>query len=155
MKILLSFLFDYYNDWTICSDICYDDRQLKYLYNYGCLSRVGVGRVAEVSGLKWVEWAGQSSNLQLVFFVRRLRLCLCRISECLWSSQSHVATDGQSVRPSWCRAPSGAHDQILVTVRQLRFCRCEAPSLTRIMQQECGLCEFCSELLVNAWISVS
>jgi hypothetical protein len=28
-------------------------------------------------------------------------------------SQSHVTTDGQSVSPSRCRAPSGAHDQIL------------------------------------------
>jgi hypothetical protein len=27
-------------------------------------------------------------------------------------SQSHVATDGQSVCQSWCRAPAGAHDQM-------------------------------------------
>jgi hypothetical protein len=33
-------------------------------------------------------------------------------------SQSHVATDGQSVSQSWCRAPSGAHDQKLSTVWQ-------------------------------------
>jgi hypothetical protein len=31
-------------------------------------------------------------------------------------SQSQVTTDGQSVSPSWCRAPSGAHGQILITV---------------------------------------
>jgi hypothetical protein len=31
-------------------------------------------------------------------------------------SQSHIATDGQSVCLSWCQAPSGAHDQILITV---------------------------------------
>jgi hypothetical protein len=31
-------------------------------------------------------------------------------------SLSHIATDGQSVCLSWCRAPSGAHDQVLVTV---------------------------------------
>jgi hypothetical protein len=30
----------------------------------------------------------------------------------LLSSQSHIATDGQSVSKSWCRAPSGTHDQI-------------------------------------------
>jgi hypothetical protein len=30
-------------------------------------------------------------------------------------SQSHIETDGQSVSKSWCRAPSGAHDQILIT----------------------------------------
>jgi hypothetical protein len=44
---------------------------------------------------------------------------------------SHIATDGQSVCLSWCRAPSGAHDQILVTVWQCLFCPWGAPSLTR------------------------
>jgi hypothetical protein len=29
-------------------------------------------------------------------------------------SQSHIATDGQSACLSWCRARSGAHDQILI-----------------------------------------
>jgi hypothetical protein len=28
-------------------------------------------------------------------------------------SQSHIPTDGQSISKSWCRAPCGAHDQIL------------------------------------------
>jgi hypothetical protein len=28
---------------------------------------------------------------------------------------SHITTDGQSVSPSWCRAPSGAHDQIFIS----------------------------------------
>jgi hypothetical protein len=46
-------------------------------------------------------------------------------------SQSHIATDGQSVSKSWCRAQSGAHDQTFITVWQLRFCFCGAPSLTR------------------------
>jgi hypothetical protein len=31
-------------------------------------------------------------------------------------SQSDVATDRQSVNKSWCRAPSGTHDEISVTV---------------------------------------
>jgi hypothetical protein len=31
-------------------------------------------------------------------------------------SQGNVTTDDQSVIPSWCRAPSGAHDQILASV---------------------------------------
>jgi hypothetical protein len=48
-------------------------------------------------------------------------------------SRSHIATDGQS----WCRAPSGAHDQIYITIRQLRSCFCGAPSLTR--EQVCLL----------------
>jgi hypothetical protein len=37
-------------------------------------------------------------------------------------SLSHIATDGQSVCLSWYRAPSGAHDQIFVTVWQFLFC---------------------------------
>jgi hypothetical protein len=36
----------------------------------------------------------------------------------------------QSVSKSWCRAPCGAHDQIFITVWQLRSCFCGAPSLT-------------------------
>jgi hypothetical protein len=32
---------------------------------------------------------------------------------------------------SWCRAPSGAHDQIFITLWQLRSCFYGAPSLTR------------------------
>jgi hypothetical protein len=47
------------------------------------------------------------------------------------ATQSYVTTDGQSASQSWCQAPSGAQDQILITVRQLRVCRCGAPSLMR------------------------
>jgi hypothetical protein len=44
-------------------------------------------------------------------------------------SQSHIASDGQSVSKSWYRAPSGAHDQIFISVWQLRSCFRGAPSL--------------------------
>jgi hypothetical protein len=37
-------------------------------------------------------------------------------------SQSHIATDGQSVSKSWCRTPSDSHDQIFITIWQLRSC---------------------------------
>jgi hypothetical protein len=40
---------------------------------------------------------------------------LSRLSQ----SQSHIATDGQSVSKSWYRAPSGAHDQIFISAWQL------------------------------------
>jgi hypothetical protein len=39
--------------------------------------------------------------------------------------------DRRSVSPSGYRTPSGAHDQILGTVRQLRVCECPAPLQTR------------------------
>jgi hypothetical protein len=40
-------------------------------------------------------------------------------------------TYGQSASQSWCQAPSGARGQNYITVRQLLFCRCWAPYLTR------------------------
>jgi hypothetical protein len=43
----------------------------------------------------------------------------CTLKWTLSQSQSHNATDGQPVSKSWCRAPSGAHDQIFVTVCHL------------------------------------
>jgi hypothetical protein len=36
----------------------------------------------------------------------------CSVSQ----SQSHIATDGQSVSKSWCRAPTGDHDHIFITI---------------------------------------
>jgi hypothetical protein len=44
-------------------------------------------------------------------------------------SKSHC--DWRLVSQSWCRAPSGAHDQIFIAFWQLRSCFCGAPSLTR------------------------
>jgi hypothetical protein len=46
-------------------------------------------------------------------------------------SQSYIATDGQSVSQSWCRAQSGSHDQIFIIVWELWSCYCGEPSLTR------------------------
>jgi hypothetical protein len=43
-------------------------------------------------------------------------------------SQSHITTDGQSVSKSWCRAPSGPHDQIFDSYGLVLR---GAPSLTR------------------------
>jgi hypothetical protein len=43
----------------------------------------------------------------------RLNLGSLRIKS---QSQSYIATDGRSISKSWCRAPSGAHDQIFITV---------------------------------------
>jgi hypothetical protein len=37
-------------------------------------------------------------------------------------SQSHFTTDSQSVRPSWCRARSWAHDQILTFILIESYC---------------------------------
>jgi hypothetical protein len=46
------------------------------------------------------------------------RYCLNGLS----LSLNHIATDGLSVCLSRCRAPPGAHDQIVVTVCQLQSC---------------------------------
>jgi hypothetical protein len=56
----------------------------------------------------------------------------CLLKTLQSQSQSHIATDGQWVSMPWCRAPSGAHDQIFITVWQLRSCFFgRAPSLMR------------------------
>jgi hypothetical protein len=57
-----------------------------------------------------------------LILVLRLTLLYSSHSSVLFRthSQSHIATDGQSVSKSWCPAPSGAHDQIFITVWQLR-----------------------------------
>jgi hypothetical protein len=49
------------------------------------------------------------------------------------TSKSHCdrRSVSQSVSKSWCRAPSGAHDQIFNHLWQLRSCFCGAPSLTK------------------------
>jgi hypothetical protein len=48
-------------------------------------------------------------------------------------SPSYVTTESQSASQYWYQAPCGTTrlDYFFVTVRQLRFCRCRAPSLTR------------------------
>jgi hypothetical protein len=57
--------------------------------------------------------------------------CPCTLNYCQLQSQSHIATDGQSVSQSWYRAPPGAHDQIFIVVWHLRSCFCGAPSVER------------------------
>jgi hypothetical protein len=46
---------------------------------------------------------------------------------CYWKwstsqSQSHFMTDSQSVRLSWCRAPSWAHDQVFTCILIESYC---------------------------------
>jgi hypothetical protein len=53
----------------------------------------------------------------------------CTLLDC---TAGHIATEGQSVSQSvsksWCRAPSGAHDQTFITLCQLRSSFSGAPS---------------------------
>jgi hypothetical protein len=72
-------------------------------------------------GLHWAETALEFSNDKTL-------LAICRIEG---KSQSYTATDGQSVSKSCCRAPSGTHDQIFITVWQLRSCFGGTHFLTR------------------------
>jgi hypothetical protein len=44
-------------------------------------------------------------------------------------NSNHIGADGHSVSKSSCRAPSGPHDQIFITLYYSSICR--APSLTR------------------------
>jgi hypothetical protein len=92
----------------------------------------------------WDSWQYLLSQIRVFPFRRLLRLAGLRwrywnppprrVVLTHWSeSKSHIVTDGQSISKSWCRAPSGAHDQIqvFITLWQLRSCFPGAPSLTR------------------------
>jgi hypothetical protein len=57
------------------------------------------------------------TDLMKIYPYKQAEISLLLIS--FSQSQSHIATDGQSVCLSWCRAPSGAHEQIVVTVLSL------------------------------------
>jgi hypothetical protein len=61
----------------------------------------------------------------------RTGLSFVRVIVFISKSQSKSHCDWQSVSKSWCPAPSGAHDQICITIWQLQSCFCGAPSLTR------------------------
>jgi hypothetical protein len=60
----------------------------------------------------------------------QISTCMPPICQIRWTnsqSQSYITTDGQSVCVSWCRAPSGARDQIFIycltlTVLSMRGC---------------------------------
>jgi hypothetical protein len=76
-----------------------------------------------------VCWCGALSLTREWFC--RLLLLLVLASAVILQSQSHIATDGQSISKSWYRTPSGAYDQKFITFWQLRFCFSGALSLTR------------------------
>jgi hypothetical protein len=60
-----------------------------------------------VPGLSYRLLTSRNCNSQLTQSATQVKL-----------SQCYVTTDGQSASLSWCQAPSGAQDQIFVTVRQ-------------------------------------
>jgi hypothetical protein len=60
-----------------------------------------------------------------------MTLTLYRLKKSKLLCQSHLMTDGLSASLSWCKAPSGAKEQIFVTVRQPRVCWSVASALTR------------------------
>jgi hypothetical protein len=90
--------------WRISLDLDLLDRTLHWLSII-----LGTSLYAVVFPFSWCCWTASSNSLiQLVPASQN-------------QSQSHIATDRLSVSKSWCRAPSGAHDQIFITVWQLRY----------------------------------
>jgi hypothetical protein len=69
-----------------------------------------------------VCWCGAPS-------LKRGRLCNLHCNDAS-SMSSYIVTDGLSASLSWCRAPNGAHDQILISLFDNYFLssRCRAPS---------------------------
>jgi hypothetical protein len=91
--------------------------------------------------------------LSLIIFIQ-LRVCWCGTPSLKkgWvcnlqsneanSMSRYIATDGLSASSSWCRAPNGTHDQILITLFDNYFLssRCRVPSpispMNRVIQPE-------------------
>jgi hypothetical protein len=69
-------------------------------------------RLLRLAGLRWKSWTPPPHGMMKVKVTLRLMV-------------------SQSVSKCWCRAPSGARDQIFVTLSKLRSGFCGAPSLTR------------------------
>jgi hypothetical protein len=120
--VIVGYRFDDWIYWTspIIVTVNYDSLQSMTVYDslYSLLDH-------EHHRLHCDEWQTKIScpHLELPWrtFVSQLN--------CQSQSQSYIATDGQSVSKSWCQAPSGAHDQIFITVWQLWSCSREDGSL--------------------------
>jgi hypothetical protein len=76
-------------------------------------------------------WRNSTKQIDSSVFARTILNSTWALNLGQSQSQSHITTDSQSVSKSCCRAPSGAHDQIFITIWQLRSCFCWAPSLSR------------------------
>jgi hypothetical protein len=85
-----------------------------------CLENTAFWKVELFSILRWGE-------RDLLCWVPKKDLTSI-IEQPVSKSKSHC--DWRSVSKSWCRAPSGAYDQIFITVWQLRSCFCGALSRT-------------------------
>jgi hypothetical protein len=126
----------------------YNCNQLRQLTISDCLRLTPVFTGLRVSSLPR-DWLGSdlrvahffsfrcspvsTPQLNMELLMTELQLT-CDSLELNWTqsqSQSYIATDGRSINKPWCRAPSGAHDQIFITVWLLRSCFCGASSLTR------------------------
>jgi hypothetical protein len=85
------------------------------------------------ANLKNWSWLDDNTILLLVIITHTIHhhYIAPTLTHWILQSQSHIAIDGQSVSKSWCRAPPGAHDQMFITLWQLRSCFCGTPSLTR------------------------
>jgi hypothetical protein len=83
------------------------------------------------SSPKTAYWNCSSSELTVAAPSWLITHWNCQPSTSSAQNQSHFMTNDQSVSPSWCRAPSGAHDQILISVWHLLFCQCQVSSLMR------------------------
>jgi hypothetical protein len=93
--------------------------------NYNKKNKHDLSETGSVSILRWGETPILLGPLERVTSITG--------QPCQSQSQSHVTTDGQSVGLSWCRAPSGAHDQILLLLES-----CSPVLLGRSLWRESG-----------------
>jgi hypothetical protein len=102
-----------------------DHAYLTYLTDNGSLI---VWTVVSLTTAKFKPLVFPMSGFAL-FYTANMFILVILYDFCLSKSKSHC--DWRSVSQSWFRASSRAHDQIFITVWQLRSCFCGAPPLTR------------------------
>jgi hypothetical protein len=100
--------------WLYLLALLYNYNQLWQLTISDCLSLAPLLTGLRVSSLPL--WRMTNNESLLTCWTEIVKNLLFK------SKSKSIATDGQSVSKSWCRAPSGAHDQIFITVWQLRSC---------------------------------
>jgi hypothetical protein len=102
--------------------LLYPERFLAHCFQTGCRTRPDSHALPRVV----LRLASLPYNIS----TRILRHAYSHIFHLQTSSQSQspITTDGQSVSQSWCRAPSGAHDQMFVSVGQFLVCQSGGPS---------------------------
>jgi hypothetical protein len=109
------------------------------------LYKTGFGLTTVFNGL---QYSYSVHPLQLTTAVHNIRLTTAPQPVFHCSRQSHITTDNQSVSASWFRTPSGANDQMLITVWQSK-------SKSHYDRRPVGQCILVSSPIWGSWPDIN